>query len=135
MPVSSLGTEKVGSALNRSWSRALLLRLRAARIEERREELERGLLAVLDGADGAAEVVRHLALREAALISEEQDAARNNMVQMIREQISPEIAAGWDFIDDLIDPADTRAIVTRALANASTKTVERPWRKHGVLPV
>ena len=85
------------------------------------------------GPEGAVNIIFRRQIE--AMPPEEQDAARNNMVQMIREQISPEIAAGWDFIDDLIDPADTRSVVARALANASTKTVERPWRKHGVLPV
>jgi acetyl-CoA carboxylase carboxyltransferase component len=54
---------------------------------------------------------------------------------MIRDQISPYIAAGWSFIDDVIDPADTRTTIVRALRSASRKKVERPWRKHGVLPV
>jgi acetyl-CoA carboxylase carboxyltransferase component len=57
------------------------------------------------------------------------------MVQVIRDQISPYIAAGWSFIDDVIDPADTRSIIVRGLAAAANKEVERPWRKHGVLPV
>ena len=57
------------------------------------------------------------------------------MVAMIREQISPYIAAGWSFIDDLVDPADTRQVVIRAFEQSANKTVERPWRKHGVLPV
>ena len=53
----------------------------------------------------------------------------------IREQINAYIAAGWSFLDDLIDPADTRATIVRGLELGSTKRVERPWRKHGVLPV
>jgi hypothetical protein len=41
----------------------------------------------------------------------------------------------WSFLDDLIDPADTRATIVRGLELSETKQVERPWRKHGVLPV
>jgi acetyl-CoA carboxylase carboxyltransferase component len=41
----------------------------------------------------------------------------------------------WSFVDDLIDPADTRASIIRGLEIGETKQVERPWRKRGVLPV
>ena len=85
------------------------------------------------GPEGAVNIIFRKQIE--AMPEDQRDEARNNMVQMIREQISPEIAAGWNFVDDLIDPADTRTVITRALENASTKTVERPWRKHGVLPV
>ncbi|MGH2727288.1 MAG: carboxyl transferase domain-containing protein [Actinomycetota bacterium] len=45
------------------------------------------------------------------------------------------MAAGWSFIDDLIDPADTRRVITKGLEHAENKRIDRPWRKHGVLPV
>jgi Carbamoyl-phosphate synthase L chain, ATP binding domain len=32
-------------------------------------------------------------------------------------------------------PADTRTTIIRGLEIGETKKVERPWRKHGVLPV
>jgi acetyl-CoA carboxylase carboxyltransferase component len=85
------------------------------------------------GPEGAVNIIFRKQIE--AMPEEERNEARNNMVAMIREQISPYIAAGWSFIDDLIDPADTRQIVIRAFEQSSTKTVERPWRKHGVLPV
>jgi methylmalonyl-CoA decarboxylase subunit alpha len=72
---------------------------------------------------------------EAAGDKEAQDTLRNQMVGMVREQIGAYIAAGWSFLDDLIDPADTRATMVRGLELSETKQVERPWRKHGVLPV
>ena len=85
------------------------------------------------GPEGAVNIIFRKQIE--ALPEEERNEARNNMVAMIREQISPYIAAGWSFIDDLIDPADTRQIVIKAFEQSATKTVERPWRKHGVLPV
>ena len=85
------------------------------------------------GPEGAVNIIFRKQIE--AMPEEERNDARNNMVAAIREQISPYIAAGWSFIDDLIDPADTRQIVIRAFEQSSTKTVERPWRKHGVLPV
>ena len=85
------------------------------------------------GPEGAVNIIFRKQIE--AMPEEERNDARNNMVAMIREQISPYVAAGWSFIDDLIDPADTRQVVVRAFEQSSTKTVERPWRKHGVLPV
>ena len=38
-------------------------------------------------------------------------------------------------IDDIIDPRETRAVVSRALEMASCKTVQRPWKRNGVVPV
>jgi acetyl-CoA carboxylase carboxyltransferase component len=85
------------------------------------------------GPEGAVNIIFRKQIE--AMPEEERDDARNNMVSVIREQISPYVAAGWSFIDDLIDPADSRLSIAKGLANAATKRVERPWRKHGVLPV
>jgi len=38
-------------------------------------------------------------------------------------------------VDDVIDPADTRLAIWKGLQVSATKHVDRPWRKHGVLPV
>jgi acetyl-CoA carboxylase carboxyltransferase component len=85
------------------------------------------------GPEGAVNIIFRKQIE--AMPPEEQNEARNNMVSVIREQISPYVAAGWAFIDDVIDPADTRSIIVRGLEAAATKKMERPWRKHGVLPV
>jgi acetyl-CoA carboxylase carboxyltransferase component len=85
------------------------------------------------GPEGAVNIIFRKQIE--AMPPEQQDEGRNQMVNMIREQISPYIAAAWTFLDDLIDPADTRRVVGRAFENASGKKMERPWRKHGVLPV
>ena len=85
------------------------------------------------GPEGAVNIIFRKQIE--AMPEEEQNEARNNMVAMIREQISPYVAAGWAFIDDVIDPADTRSVLARGLEASSSKHIERPWRKHGVLPV
>ncbi|MFN2388520.1 MAG: acyl-CoA carboxylase subunit beta [Actinomycetota bacterium] len=85
------------------------------------------------GPEGAVNIIFRKQIE--ALPEDQRDEARNGMVAMIREQISPYVAAGWSFVDDLIDPADTRSVIAKGLSFASTKKVERPWRKHGVLPV
>ena len=38
-------------------------------------------------------------------------------------------------IDDVIDPRETRPTIIRGLEMAERKRVERPWKKHGVVPV
>ena len=63
------------------------------------------------------------------------DATREAMLEAIREQIDVYIAAGNAMIDDVIDPRETRPRIISALRMAKDKKVERPWRKHGVMPV
>src|SRR4051794_719446 len=53
----------------------------------------------------------------------------------IRKTIAPYIAAGHAQVDDIIDPAETRTAIWKGLQVSKTKRVDRPWRKHGVLPV
>ena len=63
------------------------------------------------------------------------EAERARRVEDFRRLISPYIAAGAALIDDVIDPRDTRPTLIRALEMARTKRIDRPWRKHGVMPV
>jgi len=86
------------------------------------------------GPEGAVNIIFRKQI-EAAGDEEAQNAVRNQLVATVRDQISSYIAAGWSFLDDLIDPADTRSTVIRGLELAQTKKIDRPWRKHGVLPV
>ena len=65
----------------------------------------------------------------------ERDEARIAMAEEFRKNIDPYIAAGHAQVDDVIDPADTRLAIWRGLEASATKSVQRPWRKHGVLPV
>ncbi|HEX9236128.1 MAG TPA: acyl-CoA carboxylase subunit beta [Actinomycetota bacterium] len=86
------------------------------------------------GPEGAVNIIFRKQI-EAAGDREAQDAMRNQLVGTVRDQINAYIAAGWSFVDDLIDPAETRATIIRGLEIGQTKRIERPWRKHGVLPV
>jgi acetyl-CoA carboxylase carboxyltransferase component len=64
-----------------------------------------------------------------AAANPEEERARR--VEDFRKLINPYIAAGGAFIDDVIDPRETRPVLIRALEMARTKKVERPWKKHG----
>jgi acetyl-CoA carboxylase carboxyltransferase component len=65
----------------------------------------------------------------------ERDRVAIAMAEQFRKNIDPYIAAGHAQVDDVIDPADTRKAICQGLRVAATKVVQRPWRKHGVLPV
>jgi acetyl-CoA carboxylase carboxyltransferase component len=83
------------------------------------------------GPEGAVNIIG----RSAIEASDDPDATREAMLTAVREQIDPYIAAGNAMIDDIIDPRETRPTIVRALRMAKDKKVERPWRKHGVMPV
>ena len=83
------------------------------------------------GPEGAVNIIFNKQVEQAENPEEE----RARLVAMIRDQISPYIAAGWAMIDDVIEPAETRQVVIRGLEQAMSKKVERPWRKHGNIPV
>jgi acetyl-CoA carboxylase carboxyltransferase component len=83
------------------------------------------------GPEGAVNIIFNKVV-EAAANPEE---TRAELVARIRETISPYVAAGWAMIDDVIEPADTRRVIIEGLEQARGKKVERPWRKHGNIPV
>jgi acetyl-CoA carboxylase carboxyltransferase component len=83
------------------------------------------------GPEGAVNIVFNKQVEAA----EDPAAARAELVEQIRATISPYVAAGWAMIDDVIDPADTRQVIIRGLEQAQGRRVERPWRKHGNIPV
>jgi acetyl-CoA carboxylase carboxyltransferase component len=85
------------------------------------------------GPEGAVNIIGRSILEK--IPEEERDAKRSEMIEAVRSQIGPYVAAGWSFLDDLIDPADTRKIIAEGLIHSEGKQIERPWRKHGVLPV
>jgi acetyl-CoA carboxylase carboxyltransferase component len=86
------------------------------------------------GPDGAVNII-HRRILEAIEDDDERTAKRLELAEEIRANIDPYIAAGYAQLDDVIDPAETRAAIIRGLQITAEKRVERPWRKHGVLPV
>jgi acetyl-CoA carboxylase carboxyltransferase component len=74
-------------------------------------------------------------MRKQIEAADDPEAKRAELVGQYRKIIDPYIAAGNAMIDDIIDPRETRGVVCRALEMAVTKKVERPWKRHGVMPV
>jgi len=83
------------------------------------------------GPEGAVNIIFNKQV-EAADNPEE---TRAKLVETIRAQITPYLAAGLAMIDDVIDPAETRRVIVNGLEQARGKKVDRPWRKHGNIPV
>ena len=83
------------------------------------------------GAEGAVNII----FRKQIEASDDPEKARADLVANFKEIIDPYIAAGNAMIDDIIDPRETRPTIARALEMSEGKRVERPWKKHGVMPV
>ena len=83
------------------------------------------------GAEGAVNIIG----RSAIEASDDPDKTREELLENVRKVIDPYIAAKNALIDDIIDPRETRPTIIRGLRMARDKRVERPWRKHGVMPV
>jgi len=48
---------------------------------------------------------------------------------------NPYAAAGRGYVDDVIDPAETKMAVISALEALRTKREMRPQKKHGLIPL
>ncbi|RYE80717.1 MAG: acyl-CoA carboxylase subunit beta [Myxococcales bacterium] len=57
------------------------------------------------------------------------------LVQQIQQRIDIQKVAGWGYVDDIIDPRDTRKAIAWGLELARHKKLERPARKRGIIPV
>src|SRR3954454_13703209 len=83
------------------------------------------------GAEGAVEIV----FRKQVEAAEDPAAKKAELIANYRKIIDVYIAARNGMIDDVIDPRETRATIIGGLEMAERKRVERPWKKHGVVPV
>jgi acetyl-CoA carboxylase carboxyltransferase component len=83
------------------------------------------------GPEGAVNIIG----RSAIEASDDPEKTRDEMLAAIKKQIDPYIAAKNGLIDDIIDPRETRPTIIRGLRMAREKRIQRPWRKHGVMPV
>jgi acetyl-CoA carboxylase carboxyltransferase component len=83
------------------------------------------------GAEGAANVIFRRQIAEA----DDPEGTRAELVKEYKaELMHPYYAAERGLVDDVIDPAETREVLIRALAMLRTKHAERPARKHGNPP-
>ena len=87
------------------------------------------------GAEGAVEILYSKDIKasedpeERLRLSEEKKKEYNELF------CNPYNAAGYGYIDDVIEPRNTRFRVIRALEQLATKKQENPWKKHDNLPL
>jgi propionyl-CoA carboxylase beta chain len=90
-----------------------------------------GEVAVM-GADGAVNIIFREDIRQAANPEE----ARAKLIQDYTEKFyNPYRAASRGYIDDVIDPAETRTKIIRALEALRNKRDTLPPKKHGNIPL
>jgi acetyl-CoA carboxylase carboxyltransferase component len=84
------------------------------------------------GAEGAANIIFRREIKE----SEDPEQKRIEMVEKFKEGVmDPMIAAGYGYVDDIIDPPLTRIELIRSLEMNVRKREERPHKKHGNIPL
>ena len=88
-------------------------------------------LAVM-GATGAVEIVHRRTVAEAA----DPVAKRAELIEEYEETfLNPWEATDRGYVDDVIDPAETRQKIVAGLRMLRTKREELPRRKHGNMPL
>jgi acetyl-CoA carboxylase carboxyltransferase component len=86
------------------------------------------------GPEGAVNIVYRREI--AAAKPEEQEAVRQAKIGEFRERFaSPFISAEHGFVDDVIEPRQTRPRVIQALRMLETKKDTMPRKKHGNIPL
>jgi acetyl-CoA carboxylase carboxyltransferase component len=84
------------------------------------------------GAEGAANII----FRKEIAAAEDPQAKKEEKIKEYRDLFSnPYIAAQRGYVDAVIAPRETRPTIIRALDMLSTKREERPYKKHGNIPV
>ena len=84
------------------------------------------------GPEGAVNVIGRREIADA----DDEDAKRAELVADYRDRFAnPYVAANRGYIDDVIDPTETRPTVINALRMLETKVDSTPAKKHGNIPL
>jgi acetyl-CoA carboxylase carboxyltransferase component len=84
------------------------------------------------GAEGAANIIYRKEIQSSA----DPAATRQAKIAEYKQAFdNPYVAAARGYIDDVIDPAQTRRLLIQHLEMLSTKQEERPYKKHGNIPL
>jgi propionyl-CoA carboxylase beta chain len=84
------------------------------------------------GPDAAVNIIHRRTLEKAKDI----EAERAKLVEEYKEEFAnPYVAAARGFVDDVIDPRDTRLKIIRALDMLRSKSDTTPAKKHGNIPL
>lgn len=85
----------------------------------------------LMGAEGAVNII----YRKEIMKAPDPAQKRAELVALYQQKINLDVAARSAFIDDIIDPRDTKTVLVEHLGLAEHKVRDWPMRKHGVMPV
>ena len=84
------------------------------------------------GPDGAVNIIFRKEISEA----EDPAARKDELTADYREKFAnPYIAASYGFIDDVIEPSETRPRLINALEMLENKRDSNPPKKHGSIPL
>jgi propionyl-CoA carboxylase beta chain len=84
------------------------------------------------GAPGAVNLIHRKEIEAAG----DQDARRAELIAEYEDRFAnPYVAAERGYVDDVIDPRETRRVLVRSLAMLRTKREQLPSRKHGNVPL
>lgn len=84
------------------------------------------------GPEGAVNVISRKEISE----SKDPNATRSKLIDEYKEKFSsPFLAASRGYIDDVIDPAETRSKIATSLEIFSKKFLDNPPKKHGNIPL
>ena len=84
------------------------------------------------GPEGAVNII----FRDQIGKSEDPEGTRSNLIQDYRDNLTnPYVAANHGFLDDIIDPAETRPRLIKALVMLQNKRDNMPPKKHGNIPL
>jgi propionyl-CoA carboxylase beta chain len=88
------------------------------------------------GPDGAVNIIFKRELQKAEEAGDDVAARRAELIEEYKERFAnPYIAAERGYVDDVIEPEETRGWLIRALEMSLTKRELRPRRKHGNIPL
>ena len=83
------------------------------------------------GPEGAANII----FRKEIMQAENPDEARKQKIKEYKKKFAnPYVAAAYGYIDAVIEPSESRHFLTHALEISSSKSEERPYKKHGIPP-
>jgi len=84
------------------------------------------------GAEGAVNIIFRNEIKEA----ENPEETRQRLVEEYQMKFaSPYKAAELGYVDEIIEPEETRPKIIQALDVLKTKVDTNPWRKHGNIPL
>ena len=87
------------------------------------------------GADGAVEVLYAKEIKAEPDPQKQEEAILAKKSEYNKLFLNPYAAANYGYIDDVIEPRNTRYRVIRALRSTQTKQLENPAKKHDNLPL